>query len=413
MTDTPGWDDPSSPSGRSFSPPDTEGLSGGPSSVPSPDDHRGGRLGGRRTTTLGVTVALALLAGGLGIVVGLSVASKPGSDSVNGARGTTAPTGAATPAPTGAAGLPTGVTSNAPLDVKAILAKVEPSVVDIVARDRGGTGEGSGVIISADGYVLTNAHVVADARTITVTTWDSSQALPATLIGADQARDVALLRIDQTVDRNSKNSVRGGAGFTPAELGRSADVKVGEDVIAIGNALGLRGDPTVTRGIVSAVNRTFDDLIGLIQTDAAINPGSSGGPLVNASGQVIGINTAGEDADNIGYAIPIDLTKTIADRLKSGLGPAPVAFLGVSTREPSDGEAGATIVDLVTGGPAAQAGLSVGDRIVTFDGQPVAGAEALSGLIQARQPGDTVQVVIERAASSRTLQVRLGTRPTQ
>ncbi len=285
--------------------------------------------------------------------------------------------------------------------MKGILAKVEPSVVDIVASSRRESGEGTGIIISPDGYILTNAHVVSGATRVSVATPASSKALTATVVGADEAHDVALLKIDDA------------SGLPAAELGRSADVKVGEDVVAIGNALGLRGDPTVTRGIVSALNRTVENLTGMIQTDAAINPGNSGGPLVNSAGQVIGINTAvaADGAQNIGFAIPIDKAKALAERLKTGQGPAPTAFLGVSTTETSDGSAGALVVSLVSGGPADKAGISVGDLIVTFDGKPVAGADTLSGLVQGRQPGDTVRVVIERDGSSRTVSVTLATKP--
>ncbi len=132
-------------------------------------------------------------------------------------------------------------------------------------------------------------------------------------------------------------------------------------------------------------------------------------------GQVVGINTAGagREAQNIGFAIPIDAAKTIAERLRSGQGPAPMAYLGVSTTEPTDGGPGATIMEIVPGGPAAEAGLAVRDRIVTFDGKPVDSSEALSGLVQDRPPGATVDVVIERNGSSRTVNVRLGTRPRQ
>ena len=350
---------------------------------------------------------LALLAGSLGAGIGVSLASKDGTDSPA-VTPATSPAGGATttPIPTapGATTPPTG--SSAPLaggalDVKGILAKVEPSVVDIVASSRRASGEGTGIILSSDGYVLTNAHVVDGASKVTVATAGSTKALSATVIGADEDHDVALLKLDNA------------SGLTPAELGRSSDVKVGEDVVAIGNALGLRGDPTVTRGIVSALNRTVENLTGMIQTDAAINPGNSGGPLVNSSGQVIGINTAvaADGAQNIGFAIPIDKAKALADRLKTGQGPAPVAFLGVATTETTDGSGGAQVVDVVAGGPASKAGLAVGDLIVTFDGKPVAGADALSGLVQARQPGDTVAVVIERNGSSRTINVTLASKP--
>jgi putative serine protease PepD len=349
---------------------------------------------------------LALVAGSLGAAIGVSLATRknPDSPAITNA---TAPSGGATTTPipspptTAPSGSSAAPLSGAALDVKGILAKVEPSVVDIVASSRRETGEGTGIIISPDGYILTNAHVVSGATKVSVSTSSSSKALTATVVGADESHDVALIKID------------GGSGLPAAELGRSADVKVGDDVVAIGNALGLRGDPTVTRGIVSALNRTVDNLTGMIQTDAAINPGNSGGPLVNSAGQVIGINTAvaADGAQNIGFAIPIDKAKSLADRLKSGQGPAPTAFLGVSTTETSDGSAGALVVQLVAGGPAAKSGISVGDLIVSFDGKPVSSADTLSGLVQLRQPGDTVQVVVERNGSSRTVSVTLGTKP--
>ena len=359
---------------------------------------------------VGGVAVLALVAGSLGAAIGVSLASKNGTD-CPAVTPATAPAGGATttPIPTAPGSTATtapGTGSSAPLagaalDVKGILAKVEPSVVDIVASSRRSSGEGTGIIISSDGYILTNAHVVEGASKVTVATAGSSKALSATVIGADEGHDVALLKLDNA------------SGLPAAELGRSSDVKVGEDVVAIGNALGLRGDPTVTRGIVSALNRTVENLTGMIQTDAAINPGNSGGPLVNSSGQVIGINTAvaADGAQNIGFAIPIDKAKALADRLKTGQGPAPVAFLGVSTTETSDGSGGAQVVDLVAGGPAQKGGLAVGDLIVSFDGKPVTSADSLSGLVQARQPGDTVQVVVERNGSSRTISVTLGTKP--
>ena len=394
-------------------PPGFGGSSGFPSPpAPPPRDGRGTRFfAGKRTIALvGGVAAFALVAGSLGAAIGVGLASKDSdSPAVTNA---TAPSGGATTTPIPPATTPTttpagsGSTAAPPagaaLDVKAILAKVEPSVVDIVASNRRGSGEGTGVIISSDGYVLTNAHVVDGANRVSVAVAGGSRALSATVVGADDANDVALLKIE------------GASGLPAAELGRSADVGVGEDVVAIGNALGLRGDPTVTRGIVSALNRTVENLTGMIQTDAAINPGNSGGPLVNSAGQIIGINTAvaAQGAQNIGFAIPIDKAKSLADRLKSGQGPAPTAFLGVSTTETEDGSPGALVVSLVSGGPAQRASISVGDLIVSFDGKPVSGADTLSGLVQARQPGDTVQVVIERDGTSRTLSVTLGTKPT-
>ena len=411
---------PSPPTEPPPAPPGLGGPSGfgfPPPSAPPPGDGQGTRpVAGRRTLALvGGVAVLALVAGSLGAAIGVSLASKHGSDSpavtpatapAGGATTTPIPSpgpgSTATTAPASGSGASAPPLSGAALDVKGILAKVEPSVVDIVAQSRRGTGEGTGIIISPDGYILTNAHVVNGANTVTVSTSSSGKALSATVIGADTAHDVALIKVANP-----------GGSLPAAELGRSADLKVGDDVVAIGNALGLRGDPTVTRGIVSALNRTVDNLTGMIQTDAAINPGNSGGPLVNSVGQVIGINTAvaADGAQNIGFAIPIDKARSLADRLKSGQGPAPTAFLGVSTTETSDGSGGAQVVDLVAGGPAAKGGIAVGDLIVSFDGKPVATADALSGLVQAHQPGDTVQVVVERNGASRTVSVTLGTKP--
>jgi putative serine protease PepD len=193
---------------------------------------------------------------------------------------------------------------------------------------------------------------------------------------------------------------------------------VGDDVIAIGNALDLDGDFTVTRGIVSALNREIDaqdgtELSGLIQTDAAINPGNSGGPLVNAAGQVVGINTAVEgQAQNIGFAIAIDTVKPKLERLRSGQNTAttPRAYLGVSTQP--DVTAGATVVDVGPGTPAASAGLQVGDVIVALNGQQITDPDGLSTAIGAHKPGDRVTVTYLRGGTRRTAQVTLGTRPT-
>jgi len=388
-----------------------------PPSSPPLDGGKGTRpVAGRRTMALvGGVALLALVAGSVGAGIGVSLASKHASDSPA-ITPATAPSGGAatTPIPSPSSTATTGPASGsgsgssaaplggAALDVKGILAKIEPSVVDIVAQSRRGTGEGTGIIISPDGYILTNAHVVNGASKVTVSTASSGKALSATVVGADTDHDVALIKIDNP-----------GGALPVAELGRSSAVSVGDDVVAVGNALGLRGDPTVTRGIVSALNRTVDNLTGMIQTDAAINPGNSGGPLVNSAGQVIGINTAvaADGAQNIGFAIPIDKAKSLADRLKAGQGPAPTAFLGVATTDTSDGSGGAQVMQVTSGGPAEKAGIAVGDLIVTVDGKPVATADSLSGLIQAHQPGDTVQIVVERNGASRTLTVTLGTKP--
>jgi len=282
-----------------------------------------------------------------------------------------------------------------PGDLQDLVAQVERSVVSI----RAGQGQGTGVVLTPTGEILTNAHVIEGARTVSVTIPGESQTRRAEVVDADEGGDLALLRLADT------------EGLTPADLGSSAELRVGDDVVAIGNALGLRGDPSVTRGIVSGRDRSIGSLTGLLQTDAAINPGNSGGPLVNDRGQVIGINTAVRgNAQNIGFAIPIDTAKAFVDRARSGE-PAPVAaFLGTTTREPADGSPGAEVVAVESGSAAERAGLEAGDRIVSVDGQSVAGSAELGGVIRARTPGSRAQLGIVRDGEERTLTATLAER---
>ena len=312
--------------------------------------------------------AVSLFTGVVGGVVGANLANDDTPVTAGGGTGTSN-----TSLPSG----PSSAVGGPVLDVAGILNKVEPATVAIQASGRLGTGQGTGIVISADGEVLTNAHVVEGATTIRVTLLGQSQSRTATLVGADSFNDIALLQIT------------GASGLPTADLGSSAAVKVGDDVVAVGNALGLRGDPTVTRGIVSALNRSLDTLTGLIQTDAAINPGNSGGPLANNKGQVIGINTAvaGRGGQNIGFAIPIDSARTILDQLRSGQAPQAVGYLGVSTSDPADNSRGAEVVDLVAGGPAAKGGLQIGDVVTDVNGQEVVGSERAGGRPPPAQAG--------------------------
>jgi len=335
--------------------------------------------------------ALSLVSGVLGGVVGARLADDE----------STVATGSQSPGATTVVDGASATTAGPALDVVGILAKVEPAVVAIQASGRQGTGQGTGIVITPEGEVLTNAHVVEGASNIRVTLQGESQSRAATLVGADSGNDVALLRI------------QGASRLTTAELGSSAAVKVGDDVVAVGNALGLRGDPTVTKGIVSGLNRSLDTLTGMIQTDAAINPGNSGGPLANNRGQVIGINTAvaGRGGQNIGFAIPIDSARTILDRLRSGQSARPVGYLGVSTRNPIDNSRGAEVVEVVPGGPAARAGLRVGDRITEVDGRQVVGSVELGGLLRDMAPGTSVPVTVVRGGATERITVTLGERP--
>ena len=288
------------------------------------------------------------------------------------------------------------------LDIRGVLAKVEPSVVSIsTEQDRFGTfggGAGSGILIDEAGLILTNAHVVAGAETMTVAFYDGRES-PAELVGSSPADDIALIRATDIDD------------LTPAELGSSSSVRVGDEVVAIGNALNLGSQPTVTLGIVSAKDRSIEDasisLNSLLQTDAAINPGNSGGPLVNALGEVVGVNTAIiNDAQNIGFAISIDTVKPLIEQIRNGdaeIVPGQ-AFLGVSqisVGEITDAlrdefavsvDEGAFIAAVDPGSGADQVGLEPGDVVVSIDGEPVVSAEDLARIIRERAAGDEVTI---------------------
>jgi serine protease Do len=301
-----------------------------------------------------------------------------------------------------------------PQNVPAILAKVEPGVVSIHTN----LGAGTGMILTSDGQVLTNYHVIQGASSITVTLFNEAAGRTATVKGFDQANDVALLQIV------------GGRGLPTVQLGDSDSVQVGDDVIAVGNALNLVGGPTVTEGIISAKGRTVDPSApqNLLQTDAAINPGNSGGPLVNANGQVVGMNTlviqqatSQEAAQNLGFAIPINSVKPLMPDLAKGIQRTP-GYLGVGvvTLTPDiaqrfgiDATQGAVIQDLPANGPAAQAGLQQGDVITRFDGQQVASDSALVTLIHNHKPGDRVKIGYVRGTTKGTVTVTLGSAPSQ
>ena len=342
-----------------------------------------------RGRLVALLAATALVAGAVGGVVGAQVTddNTPGTVAATSGR----------PVSTG----PSSTIAGAALDLQGILAKAGPAVVTIRTSGAGARGaSGTGIVLTADGEVLTNAHVVRGATIVRVRLEGESQSREATIIGSDGANDLALLKI------------RDASGLATAVLGNSADAKVGDDIVAIGNALGLQGEPTVTRGIVSATDRTLDTLTGLLQHDATINPGNSGGPLINRAGEVIGVNTAtAGQGTGIGFAIPIDHAKDVIERLRQGENAPPVGWLGVQTDNPDDGSSGALVVDVVSGQPADDAGLEPGDLITAVSGKPVAGAEELGGLIREHQPGEAVELTVTRDGESRVLQVTLGAKP--
>ena len=307
-------------------------------------------------------------------------------------------------------------TNDGRLDVKAVLAAVAPTVVQIEIETGDGVfggGQGTGFIISSEGQVVTNAHVVENATDIQVMLYDGS-VLEAELVQQDPTRDLAVLQIE-------------GEDLPAARLGLSADVEVGDEVLAIGNALGLGDTPTVTTGIVSALERELQlsgsRLTRLIQTDAAINPGNSGGPLVNANGEVIGVNTAiAGNAEGIGFAISIDHARPVIETLQTGEVPKrpllgvniiDVEMLDETSRNQYDiseeVEQGVVIVALVEDGAANAAGLSIGEVVTEFDGKEIKSVQDLVAAVRDSQIGRIVKVtVISNDGTVRKVNVELG-----
>jgi S1-C subfamily serine protease len=305
--------------------------------------------------------------------------------------------------------------------IRTILARVRPGVVRVnVVLNRGGLfggtseGGGTGFIVSSDGYIVTNAHVVDGAQSIKVTL-SNGDAVSARVTGVQTDRDLAVVKIDRT-------------GLSPVTLGDSDVMQVGDAVVAIGNALDLQGELTVTQGIVSALNRQIQEengntLVDMIQTDAAINPGNSGGPLINARGEVIGINTAiasPQDSNNVGFAIAISSAKPIISSLEHGRSAA-VPYLGVEpvdvtptlvTAQHLAVKSGAYVSTVRSDGPAGSAGVKKGDVIVRFDGETVQSAADLRRLIRRHEPGDRVTVVVNRGGTEHSLDVKLVPFPT-
>ncbi len=314
----------------------------------------------------------------------------------------------------------TNVGARGRIDVAGVLNSSEASVVSIETGASNGVfgGAGSGFVVSRDGLIVTNNHVIAGAQNIQVHFTDGSTT-SASLVGSFPDDDIAMIR------------AKGRSNLKAARLGSSDALHVGDDVVAIGNALNLGGQPSVTLGIVSAKDRSISSgsirLQHLIQTDAAINPGNSGGPLVNSDGQVVGINTAiVQDAQNIGFSISIDAVKPLIDQLRNGQGAVNpnTATLGVSTLDLTDPDLtgqvlrqygvtanqGAFVTDVQSGSGAAGAGLQQGDVITAIDGKPVTGSNGVEQQIRAKQPGDQVTITYERRGQERTATATLRKR---
>lgn len=278
--------------------------------------------------------------------------------------------------------------------------QVSPAVVSV--RRSGALG--SGVIVQGDGVILTNAHVVGDARSVNITLADG-KSITGQVLGKDSSVDIAVVRIP-------------GKGYPQVPEADSDRLEVGQSAIAIGNPMGL--ERTVTRGVVSAVNRRLGDgeLDGLIQTDAAINPGNSGGPLLDSSGNVIGINTAvlrGEGASGLGFAVPINIAKSVAKQiLTTGKVQHVLLGVGIGNLTPEIAEqfnisvsSGAVVGEVKPGSPADRAGIQRRDVIVGVDQVAVKSAGDLRRYLRGLHPGDTVTIKIRRGEQSLTLKAKL------
>lgn len=393
----------------------TPGGPGGPGSPggPPPSDpyaasqpqgpSRGARIAARLRRPLVVVSGVALVAGlvgggvGAGVTYGLTDHSS-GPPLVNAPKGTS------------------GATKAAAGSTQRISKQILPSVVSIQVTTPRGQAEGSGIVLSSDGKLLTNNHVVAPAAragriTVSFNDGDTKQ---ARIVGLDAKTDLAVVQVEDA------------SGLTPATLGHSSEVSVGQQVLAVGSPFGLSG--TVTSGIVSAKHRPVragsseggdrSTVIDAIQTDAPINPGNSGGPLVNMQGQVIGIDSAiftphGKGSVGLGFAIPIDEARPIIKQLAS-TGTASHARLGVRvtdvrSNQGSSGTAGgAGIVRVQSGSAAAKAGLQAKDIAVKLNDREIDSADALIAAVRSHRPGDTVKLTYVRDGSTHTTKVTLG-----
>lgn len=361
------------------------------------------------TATVAGILAASLLVGGLAGLAGAA-----GWDLVDGGLDDTAPAGAP---PETRASTPVSDSQDSPVapgSVEEVAGSVLPSVVKVDVSGPAGQGSGSGVILSTDGEILTNNHVVqgADGGRIAVS-FDDGTTAPAQVVGTDPLTDLAVIRAE------------GASGLTPATIGSSEQLDVGEPVVAVGSPFGL--EATVTSGIVSALQRPVSvggegglaTTYPAIQTDAAINPGNSGGPLLNMRGEVVGVNSSirsvsgglsGEAGSiGLGFAIPISNVLPIVDQLRNGETPTH-ARLGVTVADASSEDgllSGAGLRTVEPGSAADEAGLEPGDVVTRVDGEPVSGFQSLVATIRGFRPGDTVMLTVVRGGEGEPEEVRV------
>jgi putative serine protease PepD len=378
-----------------------------PLAGPPPADRRGGR--GGRAKVAAAVVATSLLVGGAAGVGGAAAWDAWQPDEASGSSTSTRTTSQVVDSPDRAA---------ADGSVAQVAQEVLPSVVKIEVGSAQESGSGSGIVLSSDGQILTNNHVVevaGDTGTITVSFNDGSSA-PAKVLGTDPLTDTAVIQAEGVND------------LTPITIGKSSDLRVGEGVVAIGSPFGL--ESTVTSGIVSALDRPVDvgsDSQGnsttypAIQTDAAINPGNSGGPLVDMNGHLVGINSSIRTSSSslseqggsigLGFAIPIDEVNPIVEEMIKGETPTH-ARLGISVsdvagRTGAQVTEGAQVQDVTSGSTADSAGLQPGDLITRIDDKLITGADSLVATIRSYRPGDKVTVTYERDGETRSAKLDL------
>jgi putative serine protease PepD len=391
----------------SLFPPPVDETPRGPDRPAPPEDRSDDRQPGRRPPgrrALAAALASVALVGGVagGGVVALTSNDSPATSTVVQPTASTA-----------------SDTSSATLNSSAVFASVSPGVVEIAASgvrstqsgpfgqgSAPSTATGSGFVVDGEGHIVTAAHVIDGASSVKVT-FSDGVTRTATVTGKDDATDVAVLKVDPS-----------GLNLHPLKLGSSASLGVGDAVAAIGSPFGY--EESLSTGIVSGLDRTIQAPNGFtvshaVQTDAAMNPGNSGGPIVDSSGRVIGIadqiatNGSAEQSSGVGFAVPIDLVKSELPDLQVGR-PVAHAYLGIGTGE-APGTTGALIGSVTAGGPAQSAGLKAGDVVTAIEGKRITGSGDLVSAIASHSPGDSIKITVRRGSGTQTVTAKLGTQP--
>lgn len=298
----------------------------------------------------------------------------------------------------------------APLNAAALFSAANPSVVDITSNHSTSVDTGTGFVIDPQGHVLTADHVVTGASSVTVKFQDGVT-VSARVLGQDESTDVAVLKVNPSP-----------ANVPALTLGSTSSLVVGDTLAVVGNPFGY--NRSLSTGVVSALDRTIEAPNGwliphALQTDAAVNPGNSGGPVLDAQGAVVGIvdqiatgSSSVDSATGVGFAVPIDLVKSELSQLERGVAVAH-AYLGVSAGQTTTGEPGAVVAGIAAGSPAATAGLRTGDLITAVDGTAIHGPSALVASIAAHKPGVKITLHVQRGSSAQTVVATLATQPTR